>query len=136
VLRLDSLRPVRTADETRFLAGVAGAAIGALGGAYLGYQLDYNGFNWGCEHACEDPGIYGLTGGWFVGPALVTPLAVHLVNRRRGSLPTAYLSSALIAGVGIAGLVAVGSPEGAFILLGAPLVQAISAVRIERGTAR
>jgi hypothetical protein len=125
-----------TNDVTLVLAGVAGATVGALGGALLGYQLDRDGGNWGCARGCEDPGLLGLAGGWFVGSALTTPLSVHLANGGRGSLPTAYLSSALIAGAGMAGLAVAGSPEGAFILLAAPVAQVVSAVLIERGSAR
>jgi hypothetical protein len=123
-------------DVTLVLAGIAGATVGSFGGAFLGYQLDRNGGNWGCGHGCENPGLLGLVGGWFVGPALTTPLSVHLANGGRGSLGSAYLSSALIAGVGMAGLTVAGSPEGAFILLAAPVAQAVSAVLIERSGPR
>lgn len=125
-----------TADDYNLVGvGVLAAAAGTLGGAFVGYHIDDKVFNWGCEHGCEDPGIYGLVGGWFFGSALTTPLAVHLVDGRRGSLPHAYLSSGLIAGVGMA-LLAVGSPRGAYVGLGAPVAQVISAVLIERKTTR
>ncbi len=67
-----------------------------------------------------------------MGSALTSPLSVHLANGGRGSLTSAYLSSAVIAGAGMAGLVAAGSPEGAYVLMGAPVVQVVSAVLIER----
>ncbi len=117
------------------LAGVAGSVLGSIGGAHLGYRLDREHFNWGCEHGCEDPGIWGLMGGWFLGSALTTPMSVHLANGGRGELSTAYISSALIAGAGLAGLLATGSPSGALFLVGAPLAQVISAVLIERRVA-
>ena len=119
-------------DLALALAGVAGAAVGTVAGAYLGYQLDYETFHWDCENGCEDPGLLGLLGGWFVGSALTTPLSVRLASGRRGSLSTSYLSSAIIAGAGLAGLLTVGSPEGAVFLLAAPVAQAVSAVVIER----
>jgi len=118
------------------LAGAGGAAIGTLGGAFLGYHLDRSGPNWGCAQGCEDPGLYGLVGGWFIGSALLTPIAVHLANERRGSLSSSYLASAAIAGAGMLSLAAVGgSPVGAVILLGAPVAQVVSAVTIERRSA-
>lgn len=132
-LRLpDSRQSTPPDDYTLTLAGIASAAVGALGGAYLGYKLDYNGFNWGCEHGCEDPGLLGAVGGWFIGSALTTPLGVHLANGSRGDLSRAYVSSGVIAGVGLGALFLVGSPAGAIPLWGAPLAQVVSAVVIER----
>ena len=114
------------------LAGVAGAAVGSIAGAYLGYHLDYSVLHWDCENGCEDPGLVGALGGWFVGSALTTPLSANLANGRRGSLAKAYLPAALIAGSGLGLLLAVGSPEGGVFLLAAPVAQVVSAVVTER----
>lgn len=132
----DSLQSRPDHAATLAMIGAANAVIGSLGGAYMGYQLDRNHFNWGCEYGCEDPGLTGLLGGWFLGSALTTPLSVHYANGGRGSLPAAYLSSALIAGAGMAGFLAAGSPGGTLFVLGAPVAQVISAVLIERRSAR
>lgn len=130
----DIQEPEQTVDRPLPLVGALGAAVGSLAGAFVGYHLDYNVLNLDCERGCEDPGLPGLTAGWFIGSALTTPPSVHLANHRRGSLSTEYLSSAVIAGVGMAALLALGSPEGAYIALGAPVAQVISAVLIERRT--
>jgi hypothetical protein len=114
------------------LAGVGAAAVGSAVGAYLGYDLDYEVFHWGFANGCEDPGLLGILGGWFVGSALTTPLAVHLANGRRGSLASAYFPAAVIAGAGLAGLLVIGSPEGGIFLLAAPAAQVLSAVVTER----
>lgn len=132
----ESLQSRPDTTVTLVVVGAANAVIGSLGGAYLGYHLDRNYFNWGCEFGCEDPGLTGLLGGWFLGSALTTPLPVHFTNGGQGSLPTAYLSSVLIAGAGMAGFLAAGSPGGALFVLAAPVAQVISAVLIERRTAR
>jgi hypothetical protein len=123
-------------DVKLTLVGIAAVAVGTVAGVYLGYQLDRNHFNWGCTRGCEDPGLRGAIGGWFVGPAVTAPLSVHLANGRRGSLPAAYLSSALIAGAGMAGLLAAPSQTGTFFLLVAPVAQVVSAVLIEGRGAR
>lgn len=128
----DSLRVRRADGLTLGLAGVAGAAVGTLGGAFLGYQLQRNA---GGEYGGGD-GSNGLLIGWIVGSALTTPVSVHRANGEQGSLSSAYRSAALIAGAGVAGLLVLGAPEIAFVLVGAPVAQVISAVLIERRSAR
>ena len=61
-----------------------------------------------------------------------------IVVRLRRAVPRsrAALASTLIAGAGLVGVAAAGSPDGAFVLRGAPLAQVISAVLIERRTLR
>jgi hypothetical protein len=129
--RTDANRPQRPGDLSVEVASVAAAALGTVGGAVLGYQLDRRVFSW---DGGDDPGIHGFLGGWFIGGAVVTPLVTHLVNGRRGSLSSAYLASSLIGGIGLAGLYAVGSPGGIVFIFGAPLAQAVSAATIERRT--
>ncbi|MFW6079631.1 MAG: hypothetical protein ACODAE_08420 [Gemmatimonadota bacterium] len=113
-----------------FLAGVGAAAVGSLIGMYVGYQLDRGHFHWGCERGCDDPGLYGLMGGWSLGPALTTPLGVHHANGRRGALGRSYASSALIAGGTVA---AIAFEAWAFAVLAAPVLHLVGAVTIESG---
>jgi hypothetical protein len=129
--RTDANRPQRPGDLSVEIASVAAAALGTVGGAVLGYQLDRRVFSW---DGGDDPGIHGFLGGWFFGGAVVTPFVTHMVNKRRGSLSSAYLASSLIGGIGMAGLYAVGSPAGIVFIFGAPLAQAVSAATIERRT--
>jgi hypothetical protein len=129
--RADANRPSRPGDLSVEVASVAAAALGTLGGAAIGYHLDRNVFSW---DGGDDPGIHGFLAGWFMGGAVATPLVAHLVNGRTGSLPSAYLASSLIGGLGMVGLYAVGSPTGVVFLFGAPFAQAVSASMIERRT--
>lgn len=114
------------------LAGTAASAAGVIVGGYLGYRLDYDVLHWDCEHGCEDPGLKGMLAGAMVGSALLTPLTVHLVNGRRGSLPLACLSAAAIGSLGVIAAAGDGA-EG--LLLALPVAQVVSAVLIERRTA-
>lgn len=112
---------------TLTMAGIAGAAVGTVGGAWLGYHAD----RWWCQQGCATSGYTGIFVGWFIGSALTTPLSVHLASGRRGSLSRGYLTSGLIAGAGM-GCVVLDCPLGPYIVWGAPLAQVISAVLIER----
>jgi hypothetical protein len=114
-------------------AGVVASAVGAVGGAIVGYNLDHGGARWGCAHGCEDPGLIGLVGGWMIGPALATPLAVHIANDGRGSLGASLLPALAI---GVGGLVLVhGAGKAAPVpFFAAPVAQVVSAVTAERRT--
>ena len=112
------------------MAGAVGAAVGTVAGAYAGYQLDHGGLNIGCSSGCEDPGFVGLLVGWAVGPAITTPLAVHLFNGKRGSLSKSYQYAAMVSGAGIVAIMA----KAPVALLLIPVGQTISAVIIERTT--
>ncbi len=66
VLLTDALQSRPANDVTLVLAGVAGAAVGTLGGAFLGYQFDRNYSNWGCERGARIPasGAWLADGSW------------------------------------------------------------------------
>jgi hypothetical protein len=122
------------ASVTRLAAaGAAGAVAGSFGGALVGYHLDRQLFGW---DGGDDPGIVGAVGGWFIGSALLTPLAVYLANGRRGSLSSSYQASGLIAGAGWLGVMATGSPGGVVFIVGAPIAQVVSATTIQRRGSR
>lgn len=108
------------------LAGTAGTVFGIIGGVYLGAQVNP------CT-GCEDPGLLGALSGYFFGPALLTPLAVHSANGSRGDIEDAYLSSFGIAVIGIVGLLAGGDAASAF-LIAAPFAQVVSAVHVIAST--
>lgn len=114
------------------LAGAAASAAGVIAGGFLGYRLDYDALHWGCERGCEDPGLRGMLAGAMVGSAILTPLTVHLVNGRRGSLPVAFLSAAALGSLGVLAAGA-DATEGVFLVL--PIAQVVSAVLIERRAA-
>lgn len=128
VLQLPDSVQWRPPTSLLLMAGMSGAGVGALAGAFLGYHLDGSCNNRGCE----DPGLTGALFGWFFGAAVGAPLSVHHANGGRGALSAALLSGALIAG---AGWMAAGSPAGTFVVLGAPFAQVISAVVVEQRTA-
>jgi hypothetical protein len=119
-----------TRDGTLILVGTLAAGSAAALGALLGYELDRSS-SW---TGGDDPGLGGLIVGWVVGPAVVTPGVVHVVNRGHGSGSAAYGAAALLA---LAGIVAAhtGEPVLAIPLaVGAPLLQVVSAVLVTRAT--
>lgn len=127
-------RAKEASDVGLFLGGAAGAAVGSVGGAFVGYHLDRQHFP---IDSGDDPGLIGALGGWFIGSALVTPLSVYLANGREGPLSTAYVSSAVIGTLGLVGaLSTANSSAGLFFLFGTPVAQAISATVIARDSRR
>lgn len=114
------------------VVGLAAAAAGFIGGGLLGYHAERRWF-W-C--ACDDPGLIGGLVGAFAGPALVTPVVVHAVNGRRGSLSRSYATSAMIGGLGFVLTLAMARSEAGLVpLFGTPLVQGINAAIVEMSTA-
>jgi hypothetical protein len=110
--------------------GLAAAGASAAAGAALGYNIDRGGAS---RPTGDDPGLGGLVVGWVVAPALVTPAVVHLANGQRGSLATAYAASAVIAGVGmITAHAGAPNPVAVVLVVGSPVLQAASAVIVER----
>jgi hypothetical protein len=91
-------------------AGIAGGAVGLVGGAYLGAALDHG----GSEYLPVGAVIGGLAG-----ETLLLPLAVHLANGRRGNLLNGTLLSVAAMGAGIL----FAAPTGAASMLAVPPVQ-------------
>lgn len=114
------------------LAGLLGAAVGFAGGAYLGSEAERKWYP--CQ--CDDPGLAGALLGLFVGPVIVTPLATHLANERRGSLVHSYAVAAAIAGMGFLGLGSTLASSDTFVFLATPVAHAIGATAIELATGR
>jgi hypothetical protein len=113
--------------------GLLAAGASAAGDAVLGYNLERSQPS---PRSGDDPGLTGLIVGWLVGPALVTPAAVHLVNGGNGSVGASYGAAAAIVGVGVIALRSRASGLAVTLAVGGPLLQAISAVAIERATER
>jgi hypothetical protein len=106
------------------LGGVLAGTAGTFGGAWVGNEIT--------RDACEDCFIEGVIYGGVAGGSALLPLGVHLANGRRGNYGASLLASL---GIGAAGLaVAVASQEGA-VMLAVPVLQLISSIAIERGTA-
>jgi hypothetical protein len=115
-------------------AGLLAAGVSAAAGAVIGYNIDRTATS---RPSGDDPGLGGLIVGWLLAPALVTPGAVHLINDQHGSLGAGYAAAALIAGVGLATAYAgPPSPVTAAVFVGAPVLQAASAVVMERRSQR
>jgi hypothetical protein len=107
------------------VVGVLSSAAGFVVGAFVGQEVERS--VWDCN--CDDPGLWGLLYGAALGPALLTPLSVYLVNRRRGNLLVSLVVSAGIAAVAIVLLhqgVGARSSLGIFVILAPAVVQAIS----------
>jgi hypothetical protein len=131
-------------------SGLAAAgALGAVGGLALGFvpgALMGAGGTPIVDCADCDAGLQaGLVGG-YIGMALLTPLAVHLRNDRRGSLGPAWGRSGLIAGAGLSlmfvgiatewGTEALSAPALSWVsLVVTPAALVLSAVQTERSTA-
>jgi hypothetical protein len=108
------------------LGGLGAATVGTFAGAVLGARLT-------TRYPCEDCGLEGLVYGGVAGGSALLPLGVHLANGRRGNYGASLAASL---GIGAAGLaVAVASREGA-VMLTVPVLQLVSAIAIERATAR
>lgn len=115
------------------LGALLGSASGFIGGTVIGYQVERRWY-W-CE--CDDPGLSGALLGSLLGPVLVTPIAAHLANGRRGSVLLSYGAAAVIGGIGFLGLRStLDSSGGIVFLLGTPVAQAIGAMLIEHVTGR
>ena len=131
-VRLDVKEPGRASLT---VAGLLASTAGFVGGAVAGYQLERSRYGWSC--ACDDPGLEGLIYGAAIGPALTTPLSVHLANGKRGSFAASFGAAAAISALSVVGLRASdGSDTVLFFILVPPVAQGISAAIIESRTAR
>ena len=118
-------------DATLALGGVAGGALGALGGAAAGFALETT--LTGCE-GDEFCGFGGILLGGAVGEMVMLPLGVHMANRSRGRYaPSLGMSFAvMLAGFTIASQ----AGEAAGVVVAAiPITQLVAAIAVERGTA-
>ena len=97
---------------------------GALGGGFIGVEIDNDG---GLD------AVEGAFVGGVMGTTITIPAAVHLANGRRGNLGRSMLFSALVGGA----ILGVGwAAESAEIVLAAPFAQLITSVTIERNSNR
>jgi hypothetical protein len=113
-----------------FAVGLLAAGVSAAAGAVVGYNIDRSGPS---RPTGDDPGLGGLIVGWLMTPALVTPAVVHLANNQQGSLAPAYAASAIVAGAGmVAAHAGAPNPVAVVLVVGSPVLQAASAVIIER----
>jgi hypothetical protein len=113
-----------TAAASMLVFGLAGALIGGNSCADSGNPDSCRGM---------EGGLWGAAVGYTVG----IPAGVHLTNRRAGSLRPSLLTSAAIAGVGVAAGFGIGTDQSiAVAALSAPILQMVSSVIIERRTAR
>jgi hypothetical protein len=112
------------------LGGLAGGAVGLVGGFYVGAALAND----------DDPeDLEALAGGAVgatIGEALLLPLGVHLANGRRGSYAASALVSLGIVAGGILALQAVhyDAPGTPVILVAVPVSQIAASIGIERST--
>lgn len=111
-------------------AGLAGGAVGAVAGFYLGALM-----------ASGDDGgdldfLSGAVAGAAIGEGLLLPYGVHLANRKAGSYPVSALVSLGLAAAGLAALEAVHyDPPGApIVLVAVPVAQIAASIAIERAT--
>ncbi|HEU4464821.1 MAG TPA: hypothetical protein VFS53_07245 [Gemmatimonadota bacterium] len=112
------------------LGGLAGGAVGLVGGFYVGAVL-----------ASDDDGddldvLSGGVAGATIGEGLLVPLGVHIANGGRGSYTTSALASLGIAAAGLLALQAVHyDPPGApIVLVAVPVAQILTSIAIERAT--
>jgi hypothetical protein len=118
------------------LGGAATAAVGVVAFGFVGALIGANSCaDSGNPDSCR--GIEGALWGAAVGYTVGIPAGVHLANRRAGSLGPSLLTSAAIAGAGVAIGFGIGTDQSiAAAALSAPIIQMVSAVIIERKTAR
>ena len=117
----------------------AGAVLGGLSGLAVGGAAGFAAA--GCDQSDEDFGlclIPWIGGGGAIGGAIGVPLGVHLANHRQGRVMPAIAASLGIAALGIVATAGADNEGAGVVILGAavPLAQIISAVEIERATAR
>lgn len=110
--------------------GLAGGAVGAVGGFYVGAVLASDD---------DDDDLEFLSGGVAVatiGEGLLLPLGVHIANGSRGSYGKSALVSLGIAAAGLLALQAVHyDPPGApIVLVAVPVAQLATSIAIERAT--
>jgi len=82
------------------LPGLAGAAVGFLGGGLLGMGIERSFL----PVTGDDPGLRGALIGSGLGSALLAPVAVHAANEGEGSLKVAMLASVGAMGASYAAL--------------------------------
>ena len=120
-------------DRALVGAAVGSSLAGFVGGAAAGYLVTREFF--GCADDCYYHGVYGMVLGAYLGPAVLTPITVHLANRRRGSLSSSYGASLVITALAVGLPFVVPLPLVPVTLFGAPIAHGVSAVKIERRTA-
>lgn len=110
--------------------GLAGGAVGVLGGFYIGALI-------GSDENNDDLDFLSTgVAGAAIGEGLLLPLGVHLANRKAGG----YMASALLSlGLSAAGLLILeavhyDSPGAPIVLLVIPLAQIGTSIAIERAT--
>jgi hypothetical protein len=125
----------RTASVPAMAAGgLVGGALGLVVFGYMGALIADNQADSGEDLAA----LGGFVVGGTIGEALMVPLGVHLVNRRRGNYGTAALVSLGIAAGGVALALATEdqAPLPGVILVAIPIAQIASSIAIERSTSR
>jgi hypothetical protein len=112
--------------------GIAGGALGAIGGGAAGYFMETAVFQCRSEEFC---GLGGLLLGAAVGEAVLLPYGVHQANRSRGRYASALATSVIIGVVGLAAASQAGEAAPT-VLLAIPAAQLLAAVATERDTER
>ena len=136
LLQTALLPPAQRPVPVLVLGGAATAAVGMVAFGLVGGLIGANSCaDTGNPDSCRgiEGGLWGAAVGYTVG----IPVGVHLANRRAGSLGPGLLTSAAIAGAGVAIGFGIGTDQSiAVAALSAPIVQMVSSVIIERRTAR
>jgi hypothetical protein len=122
---------LRTSTGLLVIGGVAGGALGFIGGAYAGYYV--------ARADCEDDewfcGLDGVAVGALIGEALMLPLGVHLMNSQRGPYVTQVLASGVITGAGL--LAGYFTPDLAYVwAVAVPVAQLFTVIKMERAALR
>lgn len=125
-LVVEAVAPDTVGVAPMVFPGTLAALMGAAGGAFLGYQIDARVF--------QGDGAAGALAGWFFGPVLTTPSAVHSADGRRGDLAKVRTAAALVAAAGL-GATLVVRPLPVHVILVAPVAHVVTAIATEHRTA-
>lgn len=123
------------------LGGLAGAGAGVLAGGLLGGTLAFAAIRCDDQDGCGGEYAVWAFNGAAAGMSALTPLGVHLANRRQGRYTPTLLASAGIGGLGLGVFWIVQQAEGpdafmAAAIIGTPIIQILSSTAIERMTSR